>query len=170
MPTPALTAASLARFFSSSVISSTRRTAGLDGEHLFHDEPLRDHRLEFIEHHIDRVNLFALVALDHVPSKSRSLCEFHLSENAHVFAGDLCGSSALGFFWFGLKRLRKLREAPRLHLRCRIAPAKKVSSLAADGFDVDILARLGLKKSAGGFRNVSVESARQPLISGHNDQ
>ena len=55
MPTPALMAASFAFFFSSSVISfrladRLRSPTVLDGKNLFHNQPLRDHRFEFVEH------------------------------------------------------------------------------------------------------------------------
>jgi hypothetical protein len=58
----------------------------------------------------------------------------------------------------------------RLHLGSRVTPAQKVASLAADGFNVDVLAGLRLEEPRRRLRDVRVERARQSFVAGHYNQ
>ncbi len=92
-PRPQLIAASLARFFSSSVISSDmangRLANLLNGKNLLDYQTLRDHRFEFVEHHVDRIYFFPRVALDHVLCQALRLRKFHFAEHADMLARNL---------------------------------------------------------------------------------
>jgi hypothetical protein len=114
-PTPAVIAASFRFlfFFLRHLLDQAHGLLAdlLDGKNLLHDEALRDHRFEFVEHDVDGVDLFAAVSGNDAFGQRRSLREFHFAEDAHVLTGDLNRACALGLFRFGFdfNRLRQGR-------------------------------------------------------------
>ena len=121
-----------------------RRTNLLNRKNLLHDQTLRNHRLEFVEHYVDGIDFFAGVATDHVFRQRSRLCKCHFAEHAHMLARYLRRPYAFDSVHIGLDldRLLKLRQAARLHLRGGITPPQKVASLAANRLNVNVLSRL----------------------------
>ena len=72
-------------------------TAGeilFDGKNLLHNQPLRDHRLEFVEDHVDCVDLLALITLNHTLSQVPRLPKFQLAEDSNMLSRNLYLSGA----------------------------------------------------------------------------
>src|SRR5713226_8528197 len=87
-----------------------------------------------------------------------------------MFPRDLYRSSTVGRLGRGFERLFALSQAARLPRRSGIAPAQEVAPLAANGFNVDILSRLGLEESACSLGNIGAERARQSFVASDDDQ
>ena len=66
----------------------------LDGQQTLGDKALRDHRFEFVEQNIDRVDLAAAVAGDHALAERGGEIVFDLAQNSDILAGDLHAAGA----------------------------------------------------------------------------
>src|SRR4051812_9975573 len=99
-------------------------------QHMIDHQPLRYDRLEFVINQVHGVDFFARVALNNLFGQIPGMAEFELVENADLLANELDRSNTPVLLV--IASLLRIREAP----------AKEVASLAADGNDIDVFARL----------------------------
>ena len=180
--TPEARAAFPARSRSSSVHFFRLRDLPLahfqNRQDLFDHDPLRDHRLEFVEDQVGRVDLLTDVAIGDFPAQIGDAVEGELVEHARMVADNLDRTLALA----APLRRRRMRRAVLPFVRMRaaflrlnksrrgIAAAEKVAAFAADGIDVDLEIAFFRDETEGRLRDISVEGPGKSLVAGNNDE
>ena len=123
-------------------ISDRRFADLLDGKDLLHDEALRNHRFEFVEHNVDRVNFLAGVAGDHVFGQRRGLRKSDLVQNADMLSRYLNRCHPFGGRSFGINLFCQFSQVGGLDFGGGKTAAEEIPAFAADRLDVNILAWL----------------------------
>src|SRR5205085_12376901 len=104
------------------------------------------------------VDFLSRVALHDLSGQIASLSEFQFFQHTDLLAHDLDRSHPPVFPLF-TARLGVRETAP-----------EQISSLAANGDDVNVLARLGFEKTIGGLYHVGIESAGKSLVAADYDE
>ena len=135
----------------------------LDGQDLLDNQPLRDDRLELVEHDVHGVNFFALVTRNHVCGQGGGLRKLNFAQNANVLTRDLNLSGSFTRFPLGFHRFRQIGQTLRLHLGRRKTAPQKIAALASDRLDIDALPVFGIQEPSSGFGDIRVKAPASPL-------
>ena len=142
-----------------------------DGQQLFDDDALGDDGFELVVDDVDGVDLGAGVALDDGVGDVAYLVDIDLEEQRGVVAGDLDGRGAVTDDLVVRGEVVVVVLFGLLVDGLGILLADEVAGLAADGFDVDVLA-LGaafVDEPVGSLGDVGVEGSGEALVSGDDD-
>src|SRR5215471_649717 len=105
-----------------------------DGKNLLDNQPLRDHRFEFVEDDIDRIDLFAAISPDHALGPCGGLRELKLVQDTNVLADNLDFPGAFRIFRREIDRFRIFNETRRLQLCRRKSAPEEIAALTANSF------------------------------------
>src|SRR5215469_5030123 len=96
-----------------------------DGQHMIHDQSLRDDRLELVVDEINGIDFLTRVTLDDLGSQIARLSELDLVQDSDLFSDDLHFGHATVLTLFGSR------------LSIGKASTKQITALAADGNHID---------------------------------
>ena len=136
-----------------------------NGQNALNDDPLRDHRLEFVVDEINGVDLLVKVAGSNVVGQLPDAVVIHLVEQSGVVADDLDTTGTLPLRAAIFPGVAVLI----VELRDRITPPEEVAPFAADGFNVDLPGVVVIDELQRRLDDVRVKGPGKTLIAGDDN-